>query len=96
MGGDGSEGKQTASLTGDWTVARAGELHDLARSLAAGGNVVELECSEVGRVDLSALQVLLALSRSLAAKGGGLKLAAPSATLTNALALTGFDAELLR
>ncbi len=76
-------------------MARAAEFRGLARQWAAESSVLALECSQLGRVDLSFLQVLLALKRALAAKGGALVLVTPAETLEAALAATGLAEELL-
>lgn len=87
--------RRVEALAGDWTVARAAELHALARTWAAESSVIALDCSQVGRIDLSFLQLLLALKRTLAAKGGALHLVALTNTVETALATTGLDEELL-
>jgi anti-anti-sigma regulatory factor len=95
MEGQEGEPRRLQALEGDWTVARAAELHGLAQEWAAESTVLSLDCSRLGRIDLSFLQVILALKRALAAKGGALLLISPAGTLEAALAATGLAEELL-
>src|SRR5262249_14826059 len=56
-------------LRGEVTVTAAAVLHQVARQLAQNAADVAVCCEEVGRLDVAALQILLALRRELAAAG---------------------------
>lgn len=57
------------ALSGQVTVAGATALHAAAVSLVAGGMNVCVSCAAVEYLDVSALQILLALGRELGSAG---------------------------
>lgn len=63
------------ALTGTLDVAGARELHALAQEIArsASGDVA-LDCSGVERIDAAGAQILVALGRSLTARGWSFEL----------------------
>lgn len=58
----------TLRLEGDLTIERAAELHDVCRQALAASEKITIECGEVGRVDLSCLQLLCSAHRTAVAQ----------------------------
>lgn len=83
-------------LEGAWTVARAAELHERARSWADADADVVIACEALDKIDGATLQLLVALRRALAARGHSLHLDGLAAPLAELIALSGLAGELLR
>jgi anti-anti-sigma regulatory factor len=83
------------ALRGAWTVARGGELLTLARAWDAAAKDCTLDCQELERLDTSALQILIAARRALAARGFRLALSNIPENVGKQLRLAGLAEELL-
>ncbi|NUQ63502.1 MAG: STAS domain-containing protein [Pirellulales bacterium] len=87
---------QEIRLVGDVNVLVAEQFHREAVDLVRTRKDVGIECREVGSVDVSALQVLVALSDALASQGGRITLRNPPRELEDVLGLTGLEGRFLR
>ena len=88
------EGRRGPSLRLEGSIgpALAGELHAAAMRAAAAGSDVSIDWRRARHLSAAALQVLLALSADLAARGFRLQGGAPHASAVAALEMTGLDA----
>lgn len=83
------------SLGPELTIAQAAACRDaLVDALCAGPGDLALELSGVTDIDSAGVQLLLALARSVRARGGALTLGRPSAEVRAALAVLGLDERL--
>lgn len=80
-----------ASLTGDWSVGRGAELLAIARAWFERGRDVTVDCSSLERLDVAAMQVLLAAKRKLATNGSAFRLAQVPAGVAETIRLTGLQ-----
>lgn len=85
------EGKPVLLLRGTVDLFLTGDLYQAALSLLERGEDASVCCENVGHLDTSALQILLALKRGLTKKVKLLQLSTPSDSLRKLLALTGLD-----
>jgi len=82
-------------LVGIWTASRAAELLALAKRWTAKPEDLVIDCSDLERLDIATIQVLIALHKALAVTGHVLMLSDLSSTVTKAIRLSGLDRELL-
>lgn len=92
--GEPSSEPQGSALRGAWTVARGPELLEIARSWDASNHDMTVDCTELERVDTSALQVLVAVRRAFAARGCTLSLANIRENVEKQVQLAGLEQEL--
>lgn len=83
-------------LSGAVDVRCAAELRAAAIALARRGTDVRIDCEAVERLDVTALQILLALDAHLRAAGKHLRLTSVPAGLEDQLRAAGADAVLLQ
>jgi anti-anti-sigma factor len=80
-------------LTGSLDVGHAVELRESLRRHVSGGRVdLELDCSEVDRIDGAGAQILLALGQALARSGGTLRLRGVTEPVRTLLTTAGLGA----
>lgn len=80
------------ALGPELTIGQAAASRDqLVDALCATRGDLALDLSGVTDVDSAGVQLLLALRRSVGARGGSLQLHAPSAVVRDALAVFGLD-----
>ena len=83
------------ALGPELTIAQAASCRDqLVDALCAAGPDLALDLSAVTDIDSAGVQLLLALRRSVAARGGTLQLQRPSGDVRAALAVLGLDERL--
>ncbi len=92
---DNTSDDEVPRLGGVWTASRAAELLVLAKRWAADSQDLVIDCSDLERLDIATIQVLIALHKDLAASGHVLMLSDLSSTVTKAIRLCGLDRELL-
>jgi anti-anti-sigma regulatory factor len=85
----------TPRLAGIWTASRAAELLALAKRWTSKPQDLVVDCSDLERLDIATIQVLIALHKALASTGHVLMLSDLSSTVTKAIRLSGLDRELL-
>lgn len=78
------------ALAGELTIHRA-EAIKAAMLAALGDGDLELDLSAVVEVDTSGVQLLLSLAKTLATRGGALRMTAVSAPVMEAVGLLGVD-----
>ncbi len=82
----------TAELTGSVDITRIDELLLLVRRLAdEDATLISIDCTAVTRFDGAAMQLLIALQRSLTASGRSLVLCGVTAPVMRILASAGMD-----
>jgi anti-anti-sigma regulatory factor len=86
-----ADGRQELHLVGDADVFAAAHLHGEAAHLAQLGQDVHVCGEEVRAMDLSALQILAALSEALGERGKMLHIAGASNELREAIRLAGMS-----
>jgi anti-anti-sigma factor len=79
-------------LAGEINVFSAAKLHDEAMRVADRGQDVLVSTEQLTALDVSALQILLALRVALARQGRGLQFRGLSAEMLDTLRLAGMDA----
>jgi ABC-type transporter Mla MlaB component len=94
-GSRGDAVRRAPRLAGRFTPARGVELLAEARAWAAQEGDVTVDCSELERLDLVSMQILVALKRSLHAEGRALQLVSLPETVSTLLALAGLNEELV-
>lgn len=83
------------ALGPDLTIAQAAACRDtLVDALCSGPGDLSLDLSAVTDIDSAGLQLLLATRRSVRERGAALRLMGVSATVQDALAVFGLDAQL--
>lgn len=84
----------TITLVGEFSTENAESLKSsLLDMLQANGNLVEVHAEEITRLDLAALQVLLAAKMTLEAQGGRFVMVNPSQVVKTLLEETGINME---
>lgn len=78
-------------LSGDWTVGRGAELLALAKAWIAGEKDVTLDCSSLERLDVAAMQVLLAAKRKSTSNGLVFRLEHVPSGVVETIRLTGLQ-----
>jgi len=84
-----SSGSLRLALAGRLTVADAGRLYQIARDASARGTDLTICCAAVEYLDASAVQLVLALGRSLTASGRRCDVTGVTGALANLFRLVG-------
>lgn len=82
-------GRLVIGVDGDLTIYEVAELRDALLTLVDGANAVELNLAGVGEIDSAGAQLLLALTRTLAARDTGLSVTHAGPAVTEVLDLLG-------
>ena len=83
--------EETPALSGDWTVGRGAELLSLAKAWIERGKDVTLDCSGLERLDVAAMQVLLAAKKKSATNGLVFRLEHVPSGVVDTVRLTGLQ-----
>lgn len=78
-------------LSGEWSVGRAAELLALAKGWIATGNDVTLDCSRLERLDLAAIQIVLAARRKSVSNGHAFRLDGLPSNVADTIRFTGLS-----
>lgn len=85
------EAASATSLDGEWAVSRGAELLRRAKAWVASDRDVVLDCSGLERLDVAALQVLLAARRKSVTNGHTFRLDAVPSYVAETIRLTGLQ-----
>ncbi len=86
-----TERAHSLQLTGEMTLRHAGALHEQLRGVAAVHDRVDIDCAGVSEIDISALQLLVAASKSAVAAGKSVSVRFPEGgALDTVLRRAGF------
>lgn len=78
-------------LTGEMTLRQASALHEQLRGATAAHDRVDIDCAGVSEIDISAVQLLVAASKSAVAAGKSVSVRFPEGgTLDTVLRRAGF------
>jgi len=77
------------TVPGNVSVKNVKEFRDMVNNAMEGEGAIVLDFSEVARVDLAVMQVLIALSRECGEKNRGLRVRAASPEIRNQLRISG-------
>jgi len=89
-----SDGLPAIRLTGEIGPTHAAELHRMAVQLAEQDQNVVVDCEPLESLDLSSLQILIALRESLASQNKTMRFAELSAEVSEMISLAGLRASL--
>ena len=85
------EADVATALEGEWAVGRGAELVGRAKAWVASGQDIVLDCSGLERLDVAALQVLLAARRKSISNGHAFRLDAVPSYVAETIRLTGLS-----